>query len=735
MAVWLCAALCSAAGMGWAGEAVAAAPDGVALEEWLEELKERADELRDRCNEILDEVRRSPQLAPLRDACDWAEAAYQDKKRADQAYTAAVKADEQAREAFEKLVKEKLAADAKALIEELDALKRKATGAEDATADVRKKIAEARRRIEEGDDPAIQEARARREAAAKALREASESEALKALQKARDAARATYEGKIKELAGENADLVAANKERAELGVRVRELEKRVAELHAAQGKGVERPRGLVAGPYLIHLGSDRVTIAWETGAPTTGLVEYYVAPDSHQFLKSEPEARLHRVTVTGLPPATACWYRVRAGAETTPFYHFTTAPIGPAPFQFAVYGDSRSNPRYHARVTRAILDHRPAFVVHTGDFVSDGLDAKQWSPQFFQPASELLRECPIIPTMGTHERNSAIFYRYFGLTREPTSAEVQLDATVSEVLIPAWGVWTYGPLDVFVVNAHAPYDPGSPQFRWLSGALASSRARWRACVVHPTFFSSGRHGGSESLRRHLLPLLLNHGVDIVFAGHEHIYERTDAISSGPQASGNALVEIVTGGGGAPLYKIKGGPWTGYAISHRNYCIGDVDGDTLSVTAYDDGGEPLDCIVLRKQEGRREFGAAVPATALEFLQSVRRFASFSFPHPLSGVRSKEFSFTVGDPYADELRGELRWEVPNKAWTIEPPRQSIHVAPGMSKTVAFTARLEPPADGATVEPLPRAVLTAGGRSVAAPAFVLERPPKPPAPGKAP
>ena len=726
-AIWLGAVLCSAARMAWAGEVVAAPPGIRELTEQLEELKERVDEVRERRDELREEIRKSPQIIPLREASDRAEAAYQDAKRVDEAYTAAIKADEQAREAFEKLVKEKLAADAKRLLEELEAVRQKATDSEDAAGEIRREIADLRRKIEKSDDLGISAARARREAAAKALREAYESEALNTFRKARDKAREAYEAKVGELEKASPELAAAMKEREELRIRVRELEKRVGELPAVQKEEGAAQQGFVAGPYLIQLGSDCVTVAWETDAPSTGMVEYYVDPDQRQFRKSEREARLHRVNITGLPPATACWYRVQVGAESTPFSQFTTARAGPAPFHFAVYGDSRSNPRYHARIARAILSHHPAFVVHTGDLVADGRDAKQWAPQFFRPAAELLRECPIIPAMGTHDGNSVLFHRYFGLTREPTEAERQGDATLLEMPIPAWFVWTYGSLDVFVLNSYAPYRTDSPQWRWLSTALASSRARWRAAVVHKTVYSSGRHGGSESLRRYLLPLLLKHGVDIIFAGHEHIYERTYAISSGPQASSNALVEIVTGGGGASLYKVNPGPWTAYASSQRNYCIVGIDGDRLSVMAYDERGDPFDCIVMNKHEGKREFGEVIPAVALEFLQSVKHFTSISFPHAQSNVRSREFSFTVRNPYADELRGELSWEIPNRAWSIDPPSQRIRVAPGKSERVAFTVRLEPPADGAAVAPLPRAILTAGGRSVTTPAFVLERPPR--------
>ena len=42
---------------------------------------------------------------------------------------------------------------------------------------------------------------------------------------------------------------------------------------------------------------------------------------------------------------------------------------------------------------------------------------------------------------------------------------------------------------------------------------------------HPLYSHAGRHGGNVALRVALEPLLLKHGVDVVFAGHDHVYER------------------------------------------------------------------------------------------------------------------------------------------------------------------------------------------------------------------
>ena len=498
----------------------------------------------------------------------------------------------------------------------------------------------------------------------------------------------------------------------------------------------EAPPKIVAGPYLTGLEADRVTVSWETDQPTAGYVEATVLGERRRVAAPGSPALVHHVTLAGLPTATPCTYRVGLDGETTPFHTFTTAPPKGVPFRFAVYGDTRTNPRYHARIAEAIRAHQPAFVVHTGDYATNGLARPQWLAQFFAPAAELLSECPIVPAMGTHERSAPPFYDYFA----PPRARVSLDWMLGQAAAyvrgdRAWFAWTCGDAEFFVLNSYAPSTAGSPQRRWLDGALDASRARWKIAVCHEPFFSSGRHGGSRTGRIEFLPVLLKYGVDLTFVGHDHIYERTLALRSGSEPSPNELVQIITGGGGAPLHKVTPSLWTAYTASHRNFCIVDLDGDTLTVAAYNEADELSDCVVLRKRDGRRDFGEAVAANALEFLQYAQRFPTLTFPYVSRAPASRAFRITVFNPYADEARGELTWTTRGPTWAIDPPQQSVRIPPGGKAELAFTVAFSPPPEGQAPDPVPTAVMASGGMSVAVPGFAVEPPPKPKKPDPGP
>ena len=65
------------------------------------------------------------------------------------------------------------------------------------------------------------------------------------------------------------------------------------------------------------------------------------------------------------------------------------------------------------------------------------------------------------------------------------------------------------------------------QLSWIEETFRQSQDTWKiAYFHHPLYSDGGRHGSNIELRVLLEPLLVRSGVDVVFSGHEHIYQRT-----------------------------------------------------------------------------------------------------------------------------------------------------------------------------------------------------------------
>jgi hypothetical protein len=76
----------------------------------------------------------------------------------------------------------------------------------------------------------------------------------------------------------------------------------------------------------------------------------------------------------------------------------------------------------------------------------------------------------------------------------------------------------------------------------LEDTLKSSKERWKIVYFHhPLYSSGGRHGSDLKLRETLEPLFIKYAVNVVFTGHDHIYERIK-----PQ---HGITYFVTGSGG------------------------------------------------------------------------------------------------------------------------------------------------------------------------------------------
>jgi acid phosphatase type 7 len=113
--------------------------------------------------------------------------------------------------------------------------------------------------------------------------------------------------------------------------------------------------------------------------------------------------------------------------------------------------------------------------------------------------------------------------------------------------------------------------------------------------LHRSPYGSSRHGGDGRIREDLEPLLARHGVDVVFSGHDHVYERTVPIKG--------VTYVVSGGGGRRLYPTAGSARTASSVSAHHAMLVRVDGQHLSLEAVEAGGEVVDRLELYQPQAR------------------------------------------------------------------------------------------------------------------------------------
>jgi hypothetical protein len=248
---------------------------------------------------------------------------------------------------------------------------------------------------------------------------------------------------------------------------------------------------------------------------------------------------------------------------------------------FVAYGDSRSDPEVHSSVAEAFMRHAPAFVLHTGDLVTDGNRYEDWGPEFFRPLAGAIDAVPFAIVRGNHESLPPHFETFF----LPPGAKT-------------YYAFRWGP--VLVVAAGFGREQTTAGFdEWLDETLARAwDAPWKVFTRHmPLVSALGRRTCDVRALRRWAPVFERRGVDLVLTGHDHFYARSAPLCE--TEGGRGVVYVTTAGGGAPLYEGGEHPWIESYRRAHHHCVVSADASRLELRAVDLYGAVLDRLVLDK----------------------------------------------------------------------------------------------------------------------------------------
>ena len=328
------------------------------------------------------------------------------------------------------------------------------------------------------------------------------------------------------------------------------------------------------GPWLTSPTTSGATIVWETSA----------AAASQAIVDGTPydggSGTHHQVVVNNLKPSQAYTYHVETNGQKSEDAQLTTAPLPGQRVRFVVYGDNRTDGDAHRRVVEAIEAEGPDFLINTGDLVDTSSDT-EWQ-DFFNIEYALIRHTPIFPTLGNHDAsNSARFVELFPMnTRADQGGQVYSS--------------DFGDVHLAAIDSNGNF---GQQAKWLDQDLTQAQANGAKHLfvfLHWGPYSSGsaiQHGSNIDARNNIVPVAKAHGVDAIFAGHDHFYER---------GASDKLAYFVCGGGGAPLASAGQIAETVMSKSAFSYVVVDVAGGKATVTAKDLSGNPFDTVDLPLQ---------------------------------------------------------------------------------------------------------------------------------------
>ena len=429
------------------------------------------------------------------------------------------------------------------------------------------------------------------------------------------------------------------------------------------------PSAFVRAPYLQLATHESIYIVWRTPGESSPRVVYGDSPDrlDQEVPAEQILTRLHpsvesaaplfadapvdthqfEALIKGLTPSTTYYYAVYDGeTRLTPedaSYRFKTNPVpgSEANAYFWVVGDSGTGGQAQADVHSAMVKHNEKlgreldFYLHVGDMAYGSGTNQEFSDRFFKMYEPTLRNTVCWASMGNHEgRTSKGAFGegpYYDAYICPTNAEAGGLPSGKE----AYYSFDWGRTHFICLDSHdLDRRPTGEMAQWLKADLEKTQAEFLVAFFHHPPYTKGTHDSDKEgqlieMREYIMPILESGGVDIVFTGHSHIYERSmlidgayqtptvadgvilddgdgDPAGDGPyrKSAGlqpnNGVVQVVTGHGGTGVGRVGTIPLMKRIIVENGSCLITISGDTLTAQMLNLSGELRDTFAITKQ---------------------------------------------------------------------------------------------------------------------------------------
>jgi len=439
------------------------------------------------------------------------------------------------------------------------------------------------------------------------------------------------------------------------------------------GMGESPARGeVIRDPYIQLTTRSSSVVAWRTDQSIAPRVRYGPAPGNLNqgvpveqiFMRVSPEMKglpevprlgqstpkgiyQFEATVSGLAVDSKYYYGVfdgdtlLAGGTEESFFH-TQPRVEPGrPLRFWVMGDTGNG----GIIQRNVYDAMKAYVaadgrrldafVHLGDMAYDDGTDSEFQANFFDVYAGTISNTVTWATMGNHEGRTSDgmlgIGPYYDAYVLPTDGEAGGVPSGSE----AYYSFDFGPIHFVCLNSHdEARGEAARMATWLRQDLARNDSEWLIAFWHHPPYSKGSHHSDLEdqlieMRGVMMPILEDHGVDMVLAGHSHIYERSmllDRAYATPtdpfgvildDGDGNAdgdgsylksahlhphggTVAVVSGHGHGSGFSFGLSPVHRISLKEGGSVLMDLEGDTMKVIMLNEEGVVRDEFQLIKR---------------------------------------------------------------------------------------------------------------------------------------
>ncbi len=247
--------------------------------------------------------------------------------------------------------------------------------------------------------------------------------------------------------------------------------------------------------------------------------------------------------------------------------------------KFVAMGDNGTGDPEQYEIARQMVAWRAKFpfefVIMLGDNLYGSQEPRDFVTKFETPYKPLIDAgVKFYAALGNHDNQTNRFYKPWNMNGER--------------------FYSYSKKNVKFFVLDSDYiDP--KQLQWIEQELKNSRDDWKICYFHhPLYSDGGRHGSEVDLRVILEPVFLKYGVNVVYSGHDHIYERLK-----PQ---KGIYYFVSGSAGQ-LRKgdlSKSGMTAVGFDQDQTFMLNEIAGDNLHFQTITRTGKTIDSGMLHRQ---------------------------------------------------------------------------------------------------------------------------------------
>ncbi len=223
-----------------------------------------------------------------------------------------------------------------------------------------------------------------------------------------------------------------------------------------------------------------------------------------------------------------------------------TAPDPGAPFSFIVFGDSGCGSASQRRLADVMREWPTSLILHTGDLVYDYGAYCEYPGNFFRPYQSLIETTPMYPALGNHDIRTD--------NGQPLLDVFTLPENGPPGIQPERCYWfDYGNARFIGIDSNLDRDTLLNRVApWLTETLLSAPGSWKFVFFHHSPIPSGGRPLDVDVHDTLIPAIERGGADMVFNGHNHLYQRTYPMLAGSPVSSNGVIYVTSGAGGNTL---------------------------------------------------------------------------------------------------------------------------------------------------------------------------------------